>query len=138
MTLNSLTTDKPVSLGFQIELEFGNVGFCRGRKTGDPEEKSSEQGREPTTTQPTFDVESGNRTRAILVGGKCSHHCEIPVSTPTPLPTSTTALYFRIRAILVEGECSHHCVIAAPPPHAQLLLYILLFRTIVLSSAHCY
>ena len=31
---------------FLVELEFGNVGFCGGRKTG---EKPSEQGREPTT-----------------------------------------------------------------------------------------
>ena len=29
-------------------------------------------------TQPTYDVESGNRTRATLVGGECSHHCAIP------------------------------------------------------------
>ena len=37
MTLNnSLTTDKPVALGFKIELEFRNVGFCGGRKTGVP------------------------------------------------------------------------------------------------------
>ena len=38
-----------MALGFQIELEFGNVGFCGGRKTGEPGEKPSEQGREPTT-----------------------------------------------------------------------------------------
>jgi len=30
-------------------MEFGNVGFCGGRKTGEPGEKPSEQGREPTT-----------------------------------------------------------------------------------------
>ena len=29
-------------------------------------------------TQPTYDAESGNRTRATLVGGECSHHCAIP------------------------------------------------------------
>ena len=34
---------------FQVELEFGNVGFCGGSKTGVPGEKPSEQGREPTT-----------------------------------------------------------------------------------------
>ena len=33
----------------QVELEFGNVGFYGGRKTGVPGEKPSEQGREPTT-----------------------------------------------------------------------------------------
>ena len=27
VTLNSEITDKPVALEFQIELEFGNVGF---------------------------------------------------------------------------------------------------------------
>ena len=49
VTLNSLKTGKPVALGFQIELEFGNVGFCGGRKTREPGEKPSEQRREPTT-----------------------------------------------------------------------------------------
>ena len=28
--------------------------------------------------QPTYDAEYGNRTRATLVGGGCSHHCVIP------------------------------------------------------------
>ena len=27
-----------------VELEFGDVGFCGGRKTGEPREKPSEQG----------------------------------------------------------------------------------------------
>ena len=30
-------------------------------------------------TQPSYDVNAGNRTRATLVGGECSHHCAIPV-----------------------------------------------------------
>ena len=34
---------------FPIELEFGSVRFYGGRKTGEPGEKPSEQGREPTT-----------------------------------------------------------------------------------------
>ena len=29
-------------------------------------------------TQPTYDAETGNRTRATLVGGERSHHCAIP------------------------------------------------------------
>ena len=32
-------TDKPVALGFRIELEFGNVGFWGEGKTGVPGEK---------------------------------------------------------------------------------------------------
>ena len=34
---------------FRVELEFENVGFCAGRKTGVHGEKPSEQRREPTT-----------------------------------------------------------------------------------------
>ena len=34
---------------FPIELEFSSVDFCGGRKTGEPREKPSERGREPTT-----------------------------------------------------------------------------------------
>ena len=45
----SQATDKPVALEFPIDLEFRNVDFCGGRKTGEPREKPSEQGREPTT-----------------------------------------------------------------------------------------
>ena len=29
-------------------------------------------------TQPTYDAESGNRTRATLLVGECSHHCAMP------------------------------------------------------------
>ena len=44
------------------------------------EKNLSEQSREPT--QPTFDAESGNRTRATLVGGERSD------TAPTLLPQS--------------------------------------------------
>ena len=36
-------------LSFQIELEFGVLVFCGGRKTGETRGKPSEQGQEPTT-----------------------------------------------------------------------------------------
>ena len=42
------------------------------RKTSRSREENQQQ------TQPTYDVESGNRTRATLVEGECSHHCAIP------------------------------------------------------------
>ena len=45
---NSVGTDKPAAL-VQVELEFGSVGFCGRRKTGERGKKPSEQGREPTT-----------------------------------------------------------------------------------------
>ena len=42
------------------------------RKTSRSREENQQQ------TQPTYDVESRNRTRAALVEGECSHHCAIP------------------------------------------------------------
>ena len=33
-------------------------------------------------TQPNYDAESRNRTRATLVEGECSHHCTIPAPHP--------------------------------------------------------
>jgi hypothetical protein len=36
-----------------MELEFRNVDFSGGRKTGEPGEKPSKQGRESTTTGST-------------------------------------------------------------------------------------
>ena len=44
------------------------------RKTSWSKDKNQQQ------TQPTYNTESGNRTRATLVRGECSHHCAI--STP--------------------------------------------------------
>ena len=58
----------PQSL-LQVELEFGNVGFCGGRKTGVPGEKPSERDESQQQTQPTYGVNSGNRTRATLLKG---------------------------------------------------------------------
>ena len=44
-----------------------NAGFGGEGKTGVPGEKPLGQ-----QTHPTYDTESGNRTRVTLVGGECS------------------------------------------------------------------
>ena len=46
---SGISTRWPFIHCFQIESEFSSVDFCGGRKTGEPGEKPSEQGREPTT-----------------------------------------------------------------------------------------
>ena len=57
-----------------VELEFGDAGFCGGRKTRAPGEKPSEQGENQQQTQPTYG-NGRDRTRgATLVGGKRSRH----------------------------------------------------------------
>ena len=56
---------------FQIELEFGSVGFWGEGKTGVPGEKPL-GARERTNNK---GVDAGSRTRATMVGGERSHHC---------------------------------------------------------------
>ena len=62
------------SLQFSIKLNQikSNAGFWREGKTGVPGEKPL--GAEYQQTQPTYDAESGNRTRDTLVEGERSHH----------------------------------------------------------------
>ena len=73
----SVTISKPVALKTQIELE---LEFFGEGKTEVPGEKPL-GARAITDNKLGCDAESGNRTRATLVGGECSHHCAIP----TPL-----------------------------------------------------
>ena len=61
---------------FQIELEFGSVGFWGEGKNGVPGEKTSRsKGDNQQQTQPTYGVDAGSWTPATLVGGERSHHC---------------------------------------------------------------
>ena len=85
-----------------------------------PEKNLSGQGREPTTTQPTFDAESRNRTRATLVGGlrgrQMLNHCAIPAPQ---LPPGQNHKHCAIPAPqLPPGQNHKHCAIPAPqlPP----------------------
>ena len=52
----------------QIELEIENVSFW-----GEREIRTRSKDENQQQTQPTFNAEAGNRTRATLVGGECSH-----------------------------------------------------------------
>ena len=69
---------------FRIELEFRNVVFAENRSTRRKTSRSREENQQQT--QPTYDVESGNRTRVTLVEGECSHHSAIP-APPNVFPT---------------------------------------------------
>ena len=65
----------------QIDLEFGSVSFLEARKTGVPEEKPFEaRERINNKLNPHSGFDAKTRTRATLVGGKCSHHCAKPDS----------------------------------------------------------
>ena len=59
---------------FQVKLEFRNVDFCAGRKTGVLGEKPL-GARMKTNNKLNPDMTPPGAT---LVGGECSHHCTIP------------------------------------------------------------
>ena len=52
--------------------------FTEGGKPEYPKKNPRSRDENQQQTQPTYDTESGNRTRAALVGGECSDHCAIP------------------------------------------------------------
>ena len=56
---------------------LGMLVFVEGGKPEKAEKNPRSRDENQQQTQPTFDAVSGNRTRATLVGGECSHHCAI-------------------------------------------------------------
>ena len=69
---------------FQVELEFGNVFILfhwecwflwrEGNRIGHLEKNPWSKDENRRQTQPTYGVNTGNRTLAILVGGDCPYH----------------------------------------------------------------
>ena len=52
--------------------------FMEGGKPENPEKDPQNTDENQQQTQPTHDTGNGNRTRARLMEGECSHHCAIP------------------------------------------------------------
>ena len=78
VTLNSLTTDNLWPSDSRSNWNVEMLVFVEGGKPENPVKNSRSKDEEQQQTQLTYDVESGNRTRATLVGGKCSNLCAIP------------------------------------------------------------
>ena len=52
--------------------------FMEGGKPENLEKNPRNEDENQQHTQPTYDTGTGNRARATLVEGECSHHCAIP------------------------------------------------------------
>ena len=87
---------------FQVELEFRNVGFVEGGKPENPEENPQIKDENQKQTQPTYDVEFGNRTRAALVRGECSNHCAIPALPWVGLVEMVSGVLYRLGNYLLS------------------------------------
>ena len=69
-------------------------------------------------TQPTYDVESGNRTRATLVGGECFHHG----ANPAPLKACSGPKSYSIIIIAEQSLKSYNkCRYCTRPQNVPLL-----------------
>ena len=79
----------------------GKESRATKRKTSQSKDENQQQ------TQPTYDAESGNRTRVTLVGGECSLYCAIP-GPPSPIIIQTlytlcyVLIFFRIRLCVLN------------------------------------
>ena len=63
---------------YPFELEFGNIVYCGGRKTGEHGEKPSEQDERLSPHMALGWHWAGTGLELNLVGGERSHHCAIP------------------------------------------------------------
>ena len=77
----------------QVKCWFLRRGENRSNRS--TQSKASQCRVENQQTQPTYDADSGNRSRATLVGGECCHHCAIPAPT---LESIQTSLFFFSRS----------------------------------------
>ena len=66
----------PREVVFRQVLHPDRIGIWKCRSTRRKTSRSRVENQQQT--QPTYDVESGNRTRVTLVGGECFHHCPNP------------------------------------------------------------
>ena len=96
------------SCGFSIldESEFGDVGFCGGRITGEPESKARNNDKLNPHVAPTW-----HQTRATLIGDERSRHCTIPVSHHV----NFEAVYYFLSAYILQVKiCLFHHSFSSP------------------------
>ena len=71
----ALGTHSKVSVRSRSNWNLEMLVFVEGGKPENPEKNPRSRDENQQQTHATYDTESGNRTRATLVGGECSHHC---------------------------------------------------------------
>ena len=67
-----------VSVRFRSNWNLEMLVLVEGGKSENPEKNPRSKDENQQQTQPTYDAESGNRTRGTLARGECSHRCAIP------------------------------------------------------------
>ena len=96
--------------------------FVEGGKPEYPEKNPRSRDENQQQTQPTYDAETGNRTRATLVGGECSHHCAIPA--PIPAPHKSSGMDQNVKPQTLVGTLDHTNPQFYPGEWLELLLLL--------------
>jgi len=84
--ISSRTSTKWLFVHWNLDqMGIWKCWFLRRQENRSTRRKTSQsRGDNQQQTQPTYCVESENRSRATSVGGECSHHCAIPAVQVTP------------------------------------------------------
>ena len=107
-----------VALSFTVSRSNWNLEmlvFVEGGKLECPEKNPRSRDENQQQTQPTYDAETGNRTRATLVGGECrSHHYAIPTASSVSsrflivsVSSSSRHFFLALQLDYSEGNCLH-------------------------------
>ena len=110
----------------QVELSNSQVEKCwfmrrgKNRSTGWRKASRSKDENQQQTQPTSDDSETGNRTRATLVGGECSHHYAIPAPPPPPPPKkmsrhSQNISFWRMRYYSVMTQANSEKEIPSAP-----------------------
>ena len=81
-----------------VELEFGDVGFCRGRETVEPGEKPWNKARTNYKLNPPM-TPGWNQTQATQVGGKRPRHGAIPAPCKRKMAGTNSNLGVHLRYV---------------------------------------
>ena len=104
--------------------------------------KTSRSRVENQQTQPTYDVQSGNRTWATLVEGQCSHHCVTKLLPPhinvgPSLRRKKTKLLIFIPWNSFYSRCST-CLTTSNPVNSKHYICIYFFSFRMFKRSACY
>ena len=95
LKINKIRINKSTLFNEGTNWNLEMLVFVEGGKPENPEKNPLSKDQNQQQTQPTYDVESENRTRVTLVGGKCSHYCAIPASPEKCIQNVNEVLYSR-------------------------------------------
>ena len=108
--IHKVASYSPTVARSNLNLEM--LVLVEGGKPEYPEKNPWSRNKNQQQTQPTYDVNSENRTRATLLGGECSHHCALPEALATQPDIADSFLVSKITVEILgitQFSAEHPC-----------------------------